>query len=364
MNLARYRGILVAVGAIATALVAMNFAILALAGRSPHWLTPDNNPLGWEDIEGAGKKISGVLVERRRTGVHGRLGVILGRSNSREDLDPEILQAAGDSSMRWLSLYGSGASIHYFIDFVDPVVHSDLAPEVVLIAIAPHMLVGTPPVDQREKVQSGSLLHAIRAGNPREAKRELRRLVESVSWIVNEKQLINFAYRRLSHRARVAILKGFGQGVDAIFPPDLHPWRVKLLGYPFHQSQKRLDLLFRMGKQFGWFDPKSYSIDNRQAKALAEIIATLRDHGSRVVIVLLPERSTWRSAVPRAARECLSALLAFHFADQPPPVIDLRDVADDEMFSDYVHLNETGRQYVSTLLAAQLKSTSLLAERR
>jgi lysophospholipase L1-like esterase len=70
----------------------------------------------------------------------------------------------------------------------------------------------------------------------------------------------------------------------------------------------------------------------------------------------LPEPTAWRNQIPPEAKATLLAVLQKNFEKQSPPVIDLRDTMSDEMFTDYLHLNENGRKAFSLLVAKQLQT--------
>ena len=340
------------------ALVLGDWLLASVAGRWPRWLLPEEDPIGWEGTETAARKVAGVAVEkrRRRAGTGEGLAVILGRSTAREGLDPSMLEAGDLGSLRWLSLYGSGGSLNFMTDLADILFFSKLNPEVVVLAINPYMLAGHP---YRPHDPCGDATAVIRHLWGREfysARIALSALMESRSWILAHRRIINHQVRVGSFRARLRLFRACGLEPDSLRPPDPDPWKVQRLGYPPHQSEDYLRWVLISAERLGRFSPSIYSVQSTQARALAEIITRSRQRGARVYVVLMPERSVWRKHVPAEADRCLQAVLGQYFGETPPPVIDLRASLADEMFSDHYHLNESGMKAASRLLALELGS--------
>src|SRR5262245_57883191 len=91
---ARYRGILVPAASVLLALGTWDVCMFSATGTSLRWLRSPMQLIAWDEIDSAGSKVSGVVVQNRlaKNAANARLGVILGRSTSREGLDPKILE--------------------------------------------------------------------------------------------------------------------------------------------------------------------------------------------------------------------------------------------------------------------------------
>jgi hypothetical protein len=89
---------------------------------------------------------------------------------------------------------------------------------------------------------------------------------------------------------------------------------------------------------------------NSQVKALAEVVHRFRQWGSRVVCVLMPESSEYRSLYSPPIDAVFDQALRFSAQGQAIPVIDLRNALEDTFFYDYAHLNADGRGRLSAIL--------------
>jgi hypothetical protein len=350
---ARYLGIFVVVLSILAALVVEDLLLVAIVGHWPPWLLPHESPIGWEGTPIAAGKVAGVAVESRNPQSNGRrrLAVILGQSTAREGLDPTVLEAQGPPTLRWLSLCGSGGSISFLTDPADVLFFSKLNPELVVLAINPYMLAGHPYQPPTSYVEASGVLHHLGAGEFYQARTELASLFESQSWIFEHRRIINHQMRVATFRSRLKLFQLCGLQADALYAPLKDPWIVQRSGYPPHQSEQRLQRVWAASERLGRFSPASYSVEDAPARSLVDIIAHSRLVGAKVYVVLMPEKSVWRNIVPPEAEKCLQAALANHFGETRPPVIDLRATLADDLFSDYYHLNTSGRDAASQLLA-------------
>jgi hypothetical protein len=331
VQFSRCWGTLVVAASVVAAFAALDGLLALAAGRSPSWLRGDRQPNEWEDLDDAGKKLSGVAAMGQQGGAtNPRLGLLFGRSALREGVDPKVLDAHGPSGHRWLSLYGHGNSYTYMEPIAELVSVADLRPDLVVIAGNQAMLVGQPN------------LPAPAVSMPARA-----------VWGLSHRHALNQSFRRFLYRRRLQLLTGCGQGIEALFAPDPSPWDVQLSGKAYREM---MELEWDAAQKLGWFDPKPYTTEGPQAASLARMIAAFRSRGAQVIVVLLPERKAWRSAVPPEAKTCLLALLEARFSPDAPPLIDLRDALEEEMFLDYNHVSEHGRKALSVLLADRLKS--------
>jgi hypothetical protein len=337
--------------------------LFAVAGRSHSWLSTEQRPYEWEDLEAAGRKVAGVVTERRFQGssAESRFGVILGRSTSREDLDPSLLDVNAVLDLRWLSLYGTGGSLTYMEHLDELLAFAQLKPAVVAFAINLHMLVGLPTRTEPISVNPTKVASDIREGKWSNAAADSKALLKSKSWILTYRPYLNRQYRRTIFRTRMQLFAWSGLGIESLFPADPDPWTVRLAGYPFHGSAEYVEQHWERAAGYGWYDPKRYAWPNPQTDSLVRQIDDWQRRGAQVFIILLPEPTPVRKKIPPQAKATLRAVLQENFADQAPPVIDLRDTISDEMFSDHIHLNANGRKAFSLLLAKQLRA--LVAEK-
>ena len=104
----------------------------------------------------------------------------------------------------------------------------------------------------------------------------------------------------------------------------------------------------------GYYDPRAFSRSHEQAASLVKLIEQLQARRAMVVIVLTPEHSTLRQRVPPEAMAALLDPLTRRFAQDIPPIIDVRDAIPDSGFTDISHLNDAGRALFTPLLAEMI----------
>ena len=74
-----------------------------------------------------------------------------------------------------------------------------------------------------------------------------------------------------------------------------------------------------------------------------------------MVIVVMPEQSTFRERIPDEARRFLFDQLEQAFGVPPADIWDLCDAIPDSMFWDAMHLNDEGRAEFSRQLAEAIR---------
>jgi hypothetical protein len=280
LDFSRYRGILVVGISVLAAIAILEGMLFVVAGRSPPWLSTERHPYEWEDLESVGSKLAGVAVQQQaKEGGLGCFGVILGRSTSREGLDPNVLEANFVPDFRWLSLYGSGSSLTYLEDLDELTALAQLKPAVVIFAINLHMLVGLPTKTERIPVNPKEIVYDLRARNWSKAARDAEAILESKSWILTYRSFLNNHYRRMIYRTRIQFFAYFGLGIQSLFLPDPDPWQVKLRGYPLHRSPDSIRAFWPVAARFGWFDPQRYATPSPQADSLVQQIANWQARG-------------------------------------------------------------------------------------
>lgn len=354
----RYRGVVLTGASVLAAVLLADALLLAALGRTPTWLQVRDEPTDIADQEHAGCRVAGAQAQRRRAQASpGPLAVILGRSTAREGIDPTVLTEYGPRPLTWLSLYGMGGSTSYLEDLVRLLDHSELRPALVVVAVNPFMLAGrpyTPP--QAKPFDPAGPARALREGKWGAAWHEVSAMTLPRSWTLSNRPLAGNAYRRALLRRRMDLLKACGQRLDAVFAPDPDPWHVQLLGYPARAAPERLEYLWQLSEQLGRFRPSSYDAADPRAVTLVRVLDHYRSQGARVCLVLMPENSTWRQAMPPEARRVMVGTVRDHFTEEEVPILDLADVLTDGMFVDYFHPNAQGRRALSQLLAERLRA--------
>ena len=108
----------------------------------------------------------------------------------------------------------------------------------------------------------------------------------------------------------------------------------------------------------GYFQANSYDAVGSQPASLARMVEGYRGLGAEVYIVLMPERSSLRSLIPPAAKQCLLSGLYNRFPEDPPRILDFQGSMADEYFNDHAHLTLEGSQRFTALVAQQLQQLS------
>jgi len=169
-------------------------------------------------------------------------------------------------------------------------------------------------------------------------------------FVANRKLVSNFLQGRLQEaREKLHFPNG---GTQAVFAPATDP------GDPRPESPQtrslsaaRLADHLARSAAAGRFDEANYGIDRGAARGVLPVLRSLRQIQARIVVLLMPERSEYRAAVPSRAEEVMREAIRQVDPDDPPCVVDLRDALDDSVFWDNYHLTMTGRERLSAVVA-------------
>ncbi|MCA1685461.1 MAG: hypothetical protein LC745_05650, partial [Planctomycetia bacterium] len=255
-----------------------------------------------------------------------------------------VLDGCCGGSLQWLGLCGSGGSVLKIAQLAEPFYASGLKPAVVALVVGPEMLVGVPNPPAGPPPAWGDVR---RPGAVKQA-------VLARVWVAQNRYLLNQSFRGLLHAARTSWFEGTGLGVASWSPPAADPWEVTPHEAPFRRGPEELRKQAEGYLQFGWFDPDRYSTRSANARALLDLIRRSRAVSPRVVVVVMPAKSSFRALVPAVARRRLAEVVALAPGDRPVPLIDLWDALPDDMFRDYLHVHAVGREHASRLLARKL----------
>jgi hypothetical protein len=364
----RFRGVAAAIAAVGLAMAGCSLLAQAAFRERPSWLSAGDSTMEGGQDAVVGRRISGVLAELRRRGKSPSdldLGVVLGASAVGMAIEPKLLESSGDPRIpaRWLSLYASGANVEDLRGLADLLLGSGLRPRLFLLGIHPSLLARSDHYLSDETAFDPSpFLRAVAGGRLRDAKDEFMVLMAAP---------LNAAFpnrTRIGHGSRVFVIETkrrmfarLGMGAESLYSPDRDPWAVRLLYADPEEAPGKVEEVSTSGSvrelneglrvrglrgdawNKGWFDRANYSAEGQNARALVAIIRQARGRGIEPVIVLLPESTTMRGAVPAEAMECLRAVLQGAFGSASPPVVDLRDSIPDDRFHDNVHPRREGR---------------------
>jgi hypothetical protein len=340
IELARYRGLALAVLALGLALGLVDLGLTAGVGPTSRWLPHGEYPVDRSMITFAGRRLVGVDRDLRRTGTEPStgLGLLLGQSTLECGVDAAVLEADDGTALRWLNLFGEGGSIHKIDELAALVFAGGIRPAVVVLAINPYMLVG----NQFTTIRAAEL----RATNNR---------IKPWVWTWDNRVLINHLALMAVDEVRARVFGAFGLGLASLFTPHPRPWEVPEVKVTTHKTAPELESRLEYNRRIGWLDPKRYAPTGSNAAALAGLIRRFHAVGSEVVIVEMPLRGPFRAALPPEARACIAAVARDADPGRPAPIIDLEDKVPDALFLDLDHLDVEGRAVCSRVLAARIR---------
>jgi hypothetical protein len=355
IDVSRYSGILRVGLALALTLAAIDLAFSAVIGPELRSIIPSQVPNQWSWIDAIDRRVSALVSADRPS--QGRekapLCVYLGMSTAREGIDPVILASDDGQPFWYVGLCGSGAGMENLHGLAGSLVRSELKPDLFIVCAHLSDLVGHPTENE------GRTIHYNLAEQIRErGLRGLARTVKSWEWVAPNKAHLNYWMRARLYSARVDLFQALHLDPRAFCAPDPDPWLPpERLGYPAKASEEFLRDQLSGYAGYGWFESKKYERSQEsQARALIELMRVMRERGSKVILLLMPEHSELRLRIPEEASAYLRRALVGAFGDSSPTILDYRASIPDSSFSDYSHLNDQGRRQFSRLLAEWIRT--------
>lgn len=334
---ARYRSLVHVVAGVLGVLVAIDVALRLALGITPAALLRTSF-LDAGNHERVAGRVSAVIAEGDRAGP---IAVIIGSSSAHDGFAAAELGAADPTHRRWLNLATTGSSFDELRYTFGPLFASGLDADLLVIAIHPGWLAGRMVDDP---ALDGILIS---------------KTAPRTSWLLFNRGLVNSRARRALADLREWLLLGqLGVPFDGVYPPSREPWRdsprtdgawdAKFAGHQMETWQRKR-----------WFEASWFARADEEVEAAADVVAAAQRTAKRVVVVLMPESSTLRAAMPAEAEAAFRRALARLAA--PPPVLDLRAAIPDELFKDHIHLGGRGAQLLSAMMPDRIAE---LANRR
>jgi hypothetical protein len=374
----RLKGIGLAIGSVTLLLAGFSLAAQAIAGGRPAWLSGG----GDSTIEGGqdrivGGRIKAAALEARRKPLDD-LGVILGSSAVGTDIAPARLEAAGDAGIprRWLSLSANGANAEDLRELAGLLLTSGLRPKLLLLGIHPGSLARSDSyLDDRMTLDTDGFRRELAARHLIQAKEELEDLtVIPVNVAFPNRTRVSNRVRGLASKAKRRMFAALGMGVEALYPADRQPWDILIEGEDAEEPERHANAEGRTAtvrdlaegpmraglggpvNDKGWLTPGAYSSEGANARALVDLVRQARATGAEVVLLLMPEATSLREAVPPGAVASLREALDRGFGPEAPPVIDLRAALSDDEFAGTIHATKAGRQATTARLIEALRA--------
>lgn len=343
-NLRRFKSLLAVGLSLALALWCFDRLLATVLGEHLGWAAP---AMSSDLLNDWGRRIA--RVERMQIdGVitASSLVAVLGMSTVREGLDASLLARHDPKHRQWLILGAAGGGMSQLQQYSFTLSVSHLNPSAIILGIHKSMLQDdeqtTRQVDLHEVGASLLEGHVIRA----------LRQAPSLTWFGrHNEEMANWAFMAV-HHARLTMNQQQGLQLDAIYRRMDNPWAVN---NSYAGARAAVDdLAFQFEGLQSELRPERSSPMNSQAKALAELVHRFRRRGSRVVCVLMPESSEYRSLYSPPIDAMFAQALRFSAQGEAIPVIDLRNALEDAFFYDYAHLNADGRGRLSAILPQRI----------
>jgi hypothetical protein len=315
----------------AMAVIALSVALidqtLALAcGPNPSWLPPQ---FGWRYFGIFGSRIVAVEnLEQSGQVQDTRLVVALGVSTTLYGLDGPLLTSHDPHGRKWLVLGATGNSFRTLNIYSRMFLDSSLHPATVVLGLHVWMF----HKDIRDLPDTSLLTFAAK-----------------YLWLFHNYKALEDWKTVFFYRGAYEVRHFSHLPLAVAYDPTADPWTVD---EPVYRGQRRpqqsLDIQWAGFSRY--LDPAHFESSQSQVEAFTQLLEALRARGARVVCVLLPESSKFRRLYPPSA----SRQFAAEAKKQSLEVLDLQDSMPDDLFYDYSHLNQQGRERLSAELPSLL----------
>jgi hypothetical protein len=364
-DLARYTGALVVVAGGLVAFALVHFALQFALGADAAALL-DDQPIGWDKYKKVWSRVAAIdqFDQRGQLPADTRLGVVIGGSSAQAGFHPEILNAKASIANRWLVLSGTGMSFKNMESVTRPLFFCGLQPTVAVLCVHPQMLAGErylpgeAPRDSEQVVGRRKLSAGV-------WKTWVKRTL-SAHWAVKNHVVVAHFLRSWVYQGRLSVFEEAGLRAAMLFEPSDEPWKDEPVLWDlgpnevFAQefAQNQLD----DWRTRGHFEAASYDPDGAQARCFVRMVEGLRKHGTKVYVVVMPERSPLRGLVPAQAKPRLWEVLRRAFPGREPPVFDAQEALPDRYFVDEGHLTRVGAARLTKLVADYLEQNPGIAD--
>jgi hypothetical protein len=318
LNLRRLSAPLLAAAAIGLALAGFDAGLTALFGSRPRWLPPQ---LFAGSVSQVGARIARIEQLTSSGNIdNARLVSVIGNSAVEQGLDPRILAATDPHRRTWLVLAQGGGSVRELDIYGQELADSALRPRLVFLGLQISMF------HSQDECPAAA----------------------SVSWLDrNYDSLVDCKTLLLYHLTR-GIQATLGLPMSAMFLPQTDPWSAP--AYRYDMRLPDAAMAYQLNGLKPRLDPRQYESIDRQTAALQALVEKLRRRGAQVIGVLMPETSSFRAMQsPIMTLRFQEAAASVAGAGLPLRVIDLRNAMPDDLFYDYIHLNQRGRERLSEL---------------
>ncbi|NNF16826.1 MAG: hypothetical protein HKN70_08755 [Gammaproteobacteria bacterium] len=262
---------------------------------------------------------------------------ILGLSSASEGISLEALTSRIDDGTRFLGLSGGGRNMRDVARYAQPLLAGDARPVLVVFALNPFHLMDTPPVTEAfmDNLRKSEIADDLRG-----------------YWMVNRRQDVKYAMDAAIDRSRSGLFKIFavhlGGGGD--------PWReIMRMGLAPATTETQWQSNVQRYGERGYYELQNYTRSQTQIGILYDLVRRFQQRGSDMMLVWMPEHSRLRAEIPNAAVSKITQGLKDLLDSRMAQVIDRRSAITDSGFNDISHMNLTGRERFSHILAEDIK---------
>ncbi len=278
------------------------------------------------------------------------LAVVVGLSTAREGIDPIAFEKLVGSDVRLLNLAASGGSMSELRAYTAPLIQSKLRPSVVYVMVHPSWLAGRASKQdillKREHLNSPSLITQFR---------NYRAWFIEQIWLIRNRALIQAKINEAFLQARLFVGGLFFMSDKAVALQDaLDPWAVQLNYDADHATQDFLMKQLSQWRAMNWFQESALLDNSREALQLRAALIELFSVSDNVILVMMPEASSFRSLVPPVGEESLVSIA--RLADTRVQIWNFRQFLSEEKFHDLAHPNRLGRHALTEKIAAESKA--------
>ncbi len=352
VRLRRYRGVLLAGLALSGTVIAIDQTLALCFGSTAVWHRPN---IFWEFVQRIGSQVAAVeQLQRAGRLPPDQLAVIVGVSSVLRGFDGQRLHECDPVRRHWLVLAGGGGTVSRLETYLQPFLRSGVRCQHVYIGLHPMLLWdGAAPEPLHEDVVN------LVADTESALVRQCQTTLLQHAWLGQRWQRAHDTCRVALYCARLALFSAFGLGCETTHPPSPDPWAA----YEMRAADR--DTPERLAKQWERLRPRCrperYDAADTERAALKRLVRSLREHGTSVTVLQMPEHSRLRQEIDPRIVAHFDAAVAAAGGTEPLPLLDLSTAVDDELFFDHTHLNTQGRARLSESFPARLNTEMRVA---
>lgn len=315
--------------------VLFNVTFWISSALAPNALWVPKQFFGIDFVKDNHQKIRGAVTyfENQPNSSENELVVILGLSSASEGIASEQLLNTSSKGYKILSLSGGGRNFKEISLFASPLIHSDLAPKLVIFAINPFHFID-PDKKQLDFWQTLRLTPAdeiLTGWLKKQRKEDLRHLLDMALLDIRGHLFLYF-----KNNSDDSKLSPWKNSIPMAITPisSLGAWQQKLSQYGAR----------------GYYQLTNYTRSNQQVTELSRMVTAFRKKGATVIIVFMPEHSLLYQSVPKKSIPTILDKIEFLLKDQRKvEVVNCREVIPDKYFNDISHMNKKGKERFSEI---------------